>query len=208
MNPLFDPKDQLSEPSWSDRYAHSLRDQEGSDAKFASQHPVIDTGAKLAGGVASMAPLVGAAPGLFGATGGFAARTGMGAVSNAALGGADAAVRGNDPVSGAIVGGLIGGAAPAAEAAASPFISPIMARINPQGAANRQVARAISESGRPTADIANDVTQAAREGQGQFTLGDALGNPGQRMLSTVARAPGEGRTDVVTALNSRQSGQG
>ena len=83
-----------------------------------------------------------------------------------------------------------------------------MAWINPEGAANRQVARAMSESGRPTADIANDVTTAAAEGQPQFTLADALGNPGQRMLSTVARAPGEGRTDVVTALNNRQSGQG
>jgi hypothetical protein len=208
LNPLFDPKDQLNEPTFSGRMAHSLRDQDGTDAKFAAQHQIIDTGAKLAGGVASMAPVVGAAPGLFGATGGFAARTGMGAVSNAALGGADAAVRGNDPVSGAITGGLIGAAAPAVESAVSPFISSIMARINPRGAAERQVARAFSESGRPTADIAGDVTQAANEGQGAFTLADALGHPGQRMLSTVARAPGEGRTDVVNALEQRQAGQG
>lgn len=208
LNPLFDEKDQLNEPTWTERYAHSLRDQEGTDAKFAAQHPIVDTGAKLAGGVASMAPVVAAAPGLFGATGGFAARTGMGAVSNAALGGADSAIRGHDPVSGALVGGLIGGATPTLEAAASPFISSIMARLNPQGAANRQVARAVSESGRPTNDIAGDVTQAAAEGQPQFTLADALGNPGQRMLSTVARAPGEGRTDVVNALEQRQAGQG
>jgi hypothetical protein len=208
LNGFFDPKDQLNEPTFSERYAHSLRDQEGTDAKFASQHPVIDTGAKLAGGVASILPAVAAAPGLFGATGGFASRIGAGAASNAALGGADSAIRNGDPVGGAIVGGLIGGAAPVAEAAASPFISSIMARINPTGAANRQVARAISESGRPTADIAGDVTQAANEGQGAFTLADALGNPGQRMLSTVARAPGQGRTDVVNALEQRQAGQG
>ena len=208
LNSFFDPKDQLPEDTFGERYAHSLRDQEGTDAKFAAQHPIIDTGAKLAGGVASMAPVVAAAPGLFGATGGFAARTGMGAASNAVLGGADSAIRNGDPVGGAIAGGLIGGAAPIAEAAVSPFISNIMARINPQGAANRQVARAISESGRPTADIAGDVTTAAAEGQPQFTLADALGNPGQRMLSTVARAPGEGRTDVVNALEQRQAGQG
>ncbi|WP_271673205.1 hypothetical protein [Bradyrhizobium sp. CCBAU 51627] len=208
LNPLFDEKDQLNEPTWSERYAHSLRDQEGADAKFSAQHPVIDTGAKLAGGVASMGPVVAAAPGLMGATGTFAARTGAGAVSNAAIGAADSAIRNGDPVSGALIGGVIGGAAPAVEAAASPFVSSIMARINPQGSANRQVARAISESGRPTADIAGDVTQAAAEGQPQFTLADALGNPGQRMLSTVARAPGEGRTDVVNALEQRQAGQG
>jgi hypothetical protein len=208
LNPLFNEKDQLNEPTWSERYAHSLRDQEGTDAKFQQQHPIIDTSAKLAGGVASIAPAVAAAPGLFGATGSFAARTGMGTVSNAAIGGTDAAVRGHDPITGALVGGLIGAATPAAEAMASPFISSIMARVNPTGAANRQVARAISESGRPAADIAGDVTRAAAEGQPQFTLADALGSPGQRMLSTVARAPGQGRTDVVNALEQRQAGQG
>lgn len=208
LNGLFDPKDQLNEPTWSERYAHSLRDQEGTDAKFAAQHPIIDTGAKLAGGVASMAPVVAAAPGLFGAAGGFAARTGMGAASNAALGGADAAVRGHDPISGALIGGLIGGATPAVEAAASPFVSSIMARINPQNAANRQVARAVSESGQTPQQLGQRLTDASAAGQGDYILADALGNPGQRMLSTVARAPGEGRTNVVNALENRQAGQG
>jgi hypothetical protein len=208
LNSFFDPKDQLPEDTFSGRYAHSLRDQEGSDAKFATQHPIVDTAAKLAGGVASMAPVVGAAPGLFGATGGFAARTGMGAASNAILGGADSATRGNGPVSGAIVGGLLGAAAPAVEAAASPLLGSLMARFAPQGAANRQVARAFSESGLTPDEIASRVRQAAAEGQGQFNVADALGNPGQRQLSAVARAPGEGRTDVVNALEQRQAGQG
>lgn len=194
--------------TWSERYAKSLAIQDQGDAKFASQHPIVDTGAKLAGGVASMVPAVAAAPALFGATGTFAARTGLGGLSNAVVGGADSAIRNGDPIPGALVGGLFGAAAPTAEAALSPFVSSIMARINPTGAAERQVARAVSESGRPTADIAGDVTQAANEGQGAFTLADALGNSGQRMLSTVARAPGQGRTDVVNALEQRQAGQG
>jgi hypothetical protein len=208
INSLFDEKDQLNEPTFSGRYAHALRDQEGSDAKFASQHPYIDTGAKLAGGVASMAPVVAAAPSIFGATGSLASRVGMGGLSNAIVGGADSATRGQGPVSGALVGGALGAAAPVVEAAASPFISNIMARLNPEGFATRQVARAIGESGRTTDQLANDVTQAAREGQPQFNLGDALGKPGQDMLSTVARAPGQGGTDVAEALNSRQAGQG
>src|SRR4051812_40630100 len=121
LNPLFDEKDQLT-GTIGERYSKSLAMQDQSDARFSAQHPVIDTGAKLAGGVASMAPVVAAAPGLFGASGSFAARTGMGAASNAALGGADSAIRNGDPISGALVGGLIGGAMPAAEAVASPFI--------------------------------------------------------------------------------------
>ena len=48
---------------------------------------------------------------------------------------------------------------------------------------------------------------AANEGQGNYTVADALGNSGQRKLSSVARAPGEGRTNVVNTLEKRQAGQ-
>jgi hypothetical protein len=208
LNPLFSEKDQLSEPTWSERYAHSLRDQEGSDQRFATQHPVIDTSAKLAGGVAAMVPAVAAAPGLLGATGGLGARVGMGGLSNALIGGADSAVRGNGPVSGALLGGALGAAAPIAESVASPFISGILGRFNSEAYAERQVARGIGEGGQSPDQLANAMTQAAREGQPQFTLADAMGNAGQRLLSTTARAPGQGRTDVVNALEARQAGQG
>lgn len=113
---------------------------------------------------------------------------------------------------GAMVGGAIGAGLPVAGAVArgtvSPFISNIMARFNPQGYAEKQVARGIIESGRPTADIAADVGAAANEGQGVYNVADAMGNAGQRLLSTVARAPGEGRTAVVNALEGRQGTQG
>jgi hypothetical protein len=113
---------------------------------------------------------------------------------------------------GALTGALVGGALPVAGAVAggtvSPLISNLMARIDPEGFGRRQVARAIIESGRPTADIAGDVTNAANEGQGVYNVADAMGNSGQRMLSTVARAPGAGRTAVVDALEGRQTGQG
>lgn len=208
LNSFFDEKDQLNEPTFGERYAHSLRDQEGTDAKFASQHPITDTAAKLAGGVAAMVPAVAAAPAAFGASGGLGARMVMGGATNAGIGAADAAVRGEDPINGGLISGLLGAGGPLAEAAISPIISNVAARINPQGYATRQVARAIGESGRTTDQLANDVTQAAAEGQGQFTLADALGKPGQDMLSTVARAPGQGGTDVAAALNNRQAGQG
>jgi len=53
---------------------------------------------------------------------------------------------------------------------------------------------AITESGETPDEIATALQQAEAEGQGNFTLADVLGNSGQRMLSSVARAPGEGRT--------------
>jgi hypothetical protein len=56
--------------------------------------------------------------------------------------------------------------------------------------------------------LARSVAQANSEGQGMFTLADAMGNAGQRMLSTTTRAPGRARTDVVEFLDQRQAGQG
>ena len=173
----------------------------------------------LGGGVAggALAPLgasrfLSSAPSLLGRTGAMAADSaGLGAIAgfNEGNGLQDRLAHAGQ---GALFGGVIGGALPGlgavAKGVASPFISNIMAQINPRGFAEKQVARAISESGRPTADIADDVVRAANEGQGVFTVADAMGNSGQRMLSTVARAPGEGRTAVVNALEGRQGGQG
>ena len=98
--------------------------------------------------------------------------------------------------------GAVGGAV------LGPIASNIRARVNPQGVAASQLARAVDESGRPIADVAGDVARAASEGQGVFTVADALGNPGQRMLSTVSRSPGPGRTAAVEFLEDRQGGQG
>src|SRR5258708_6748211 len=119
LNPLFDKKDQLSEPTFGERYAHSLRDQEGMDKNFEAAHPIVDTAAKLAGGVGSGVALLKAAPvvgsrvlGLTGKTLPLQIRNG--ALSGAAIGGADAAIRGDDWKTGALTGGGAGAAAPAA----------------------------------------------------------------------------------------------
>jgi hypothetical protein len=59
---------------------------------------------------------------------------------------------------GALGGALVGGALPVVGAAAkgvvSPFLSNIIAQIDPQGVARRQVARAIVESGQTPDEIA------------------------------------------------------
>jgi hypothetical protein len=118
----------------------------------------------------------------------------------------------NSALLGGAVGGVLGGAAPAAislgSAALSPVISNIRARLNPEGFARSQVARGVSESGMTPAQIADEVRAAAGEGQGMFTAADAMGNAGQRLLATTARAPGQARTDVVNFLEGRQAGQG
>ena len=109
---------------------------------------------------------------------------------------------------GTVVGGLTPGALKLASAVASPLISNISARANPERYARTQMARALSETGSTPQQITDDVVNAAAEGQGMYTVGDAMGNAGQRMLSTAARGPGPGRTELIEFLNNRQAGQG
>jgi hypothetical protein len=169
-------------------------------------------GAGLARGGVTTGRFLSAQPGLLG-------RTASSAADAAALGGVAGFNEGNglnermtNAGSGALIGGAIGGVMPVAgmvtKAVASPFISNIMAQLDPEGFARRQVARAFTESGRPVSDVVGDVVQAGNEGQGVYTVADALGNSGQRMLSSVARAPGAGRTAAVDALEARQGTQG
>lgn len=150
---------------------------------------------------------------------GLLGRTAASALDSTALGGVAGFNEGNslsDRLSnagqGAVLGAAAGTAFPVlatiAGGIAAPIVSNIAARSNPQGYAERQAARAIAESGKSVKEIGADIRKAAREGQSGYTLADAIGNPGQRMLSTVARAPGEGRTAVVNFLEGRQGTQG
>jgi hypothetical protein len=150
---------------------------------------------------------------------GLLARSGAAALDAGAMGAAAGAMEGNgleergkNAAQGGLLGGIAGGGTTGAlgllGSAVSPIVSNIRARMNPEGYGNSQIARAVVESGRTPQQIMDDVALATREGQGMFTVADAMGNPGQRMLSTVTRSPGRGRTDAVEFLEQRQAGQG
>jgi hypothetical protein len=108
-------------------------------------------------------------------------------------------------------GALIGGALPVAGAIAhgvtAPIFANIKARVNPEGFAQSQYARAIHESGQTPQQIGQTVQDANAAGL-PFTPADAMGNAGQKMLATVVRGPGQAGTDAVRFLESRQAGQG
>ena len=150
---------------------------------------------------------------------GWLAKTAAGGADAAVIGGFSGAMEGNgleerakNAGIGAAVGGAVGATLPgiltAAKFLATPITSQIAARMNPKAYAEAQVARAISEGKMTAADVDMALQHAQHEGQDVFTVADALGNSGQRLLSTVARSPGEGRTAVVEALDSRQGDQG
>jgi hypothetical protein len=209
----FDPREGYS-------YAKAREDQIMGDAR--KNTGALGTAAEILGGGVSGAGL--ARGGITAARflapeAGLLARTGASTADAAGIGAFSGAMEGNglvergtNALKGGLLGGLLGGATPAAlslgSAVLSPIISNIRARINPTGFAQSQVARGVSESGMTPAQIAGDIRSAANEGQGMFTAADAMGNAGQRMLSTTARAPGQARTDVVNFLEGRQAGQG
>lgn len=91
--------------------------------------------------------------------------------------------------------------------AGAPIAANIRARVDPAGFAGGQVGRIVDESRVNPAAVEAEIAGAQAEGQPMFTVADALGNAGQRGLSSVARAPGQGRTDVVNFLEGRQGGQ-
>lgn len=123
---------------------------------------------------------------------------------------------GNGRVKSGVTGGAIGLgvglAAPAAVAGVSklagPVAAPVMARVFPEKYAERAIGEGVRRSGMTVDDIAAALGRSQADDQGMFTVADAMGNSGQRMLSTVARTPNNERQAVVEALQARQAGQG
>jgi hypothetical protein len=187
-----------------------------------SDDGLIGTGMEMAGGVVGGGALT---KGGITATRALSAEPGI--VGSVAANAADAALQGgiqgfnegngiddriNKAVTGAATGAGIGGGLSAGGAVVGGMIgkvaSAVRGHFNPEAAARAQIARAVTESGQTPAGIEAALQQAQSEGQGNFTVADALGSSGQRMLSTIARANGEGRTNVVNYLENRQAGQG
>ena len=77
-----------------------------------------------------------------------------------------------------------------------------------QTKANRAIADALLRSGKTAPDVDALIATAAREGQPEFRLMDALGLPGQRAANGLTRAGGAPGDEVADFLATRQSGQG
>lgn len=119
LAPVIEPflekgQETLDQPSFGERYQRSLDIQNKKDAKFETEHPVVDTAAKLAGGVGAMIPAIAAAPAMLGAAGTLPQMVKAGAASGAVIGGLDAATRGTDVAEGAGINAAFGAGAPVA----------------------------------------------------------------------------------------------
>lgn len=188
LNPLFDEKDQLKGATFAERRRESLRQQNEMDKKFEEAHPVIDTAAKITGGVAGSIPAMMAAPAAFGLTGPLPQMVTRGALSNAAVGGVDSAVRGEDPATGAAVGGVVGAAAP------------LVAR----GVGH--LARGIKEYRNPTPPVAQNVEKVAGVDV-PLTGGQATLDPVKQAEEEIMRRGGRGTSAEAIARQADDEAQ-
>jgi len=206
-----------------DGYSRGLRKREDLMAYAEAKHPVASTVGSVAGSVAGASGL--AKAGLSAAANaaqkgaGLAKVAGASAADGALIGGVSGAGEGSglaDRISkagsGAVGGGAVGLAAPLAIAGAGALTAPIRnivtSRIVPQRFADSALETAMRRAGATPDSISQQLVDASADGQGVFTVADALGNSGQRMLSTVTRTPNDARQATVEALLSRQAGQG
>jgi hypothetical protein len=134
---------------------------------FDVAHPYISGAAKFAGGAASMAALLAAAPeagalalGLRGATP--LARVASSAASGAGINAADALTRGDDPGQAALVGGALGAATPAVARVAESALGGARSALTPIPKTPQNVMQVGTTPVRMTAgEISGDVNQQA-----------------------------------------------
>jgi hypothetical protein len=132
---------------------------------------------------------------------------GMG-IDGAGFGAVTAMGNDQDAGQGAVIGGLLGTGGQAAANLIGTAAKPFVARFSPKKATREILLNAMKEANTTPQKVADDLAAASAAGQGEYALMDAIGVPGQRLASTVARTPSEGRTPMVEFLEKRQAGQG
>ncbi|UFS83213.1 hypothetical protein LPB79_13245 [Rhizobium sp. T136] len=197
----------------------TLRNQyQNARQQYADEHPVANAAASIAGaihgggvtgrGLGMAAERV--APAVVARLGqSFAGRMAGDAISGGVQGGLSAYGHDEDVGTGAGIGAVVGGAARPVTALAGGALSSLgsLVGLGNNSRAQNAIAEAILRSGRNADDVADELTRAAQQGQPEFMVADALGNSGQRMLSGVARSPGDMRQTIAETLQRRQAGQ-
>lgn len=217
IDPLLpDSFEKLPEKTFGERYQHALDIQEGKDKAFGAEHPVADTAAEIAGGVASTGAAAATATGakLLGLTGQTLPQLmARGGASNAVISAGDAAVRGEDPLTAGGIGGAIGAAAPGVgRLVNSKIVEPVRNAIrgvtDPAGEAERRVASAIDR------DIRNqdrgltlkEMTDATASGQ-PTALVDAGGEVTRALTRSAANTSPEARSTLNRLIDDRFESQ-
>ncbi|WP_244562450.1 hypothetical protein [Ensifer aridi] len=108
---------------------------------------------------------------------------------------------------GAGVGGALPSVATAVSGAVKGATAPLVAPFRPAAYTDKALRTYLQRSGKTPEQIADIMRSAADDGQGMYTVADAMGNAGQRALVPVTRTPNDARQEVTDFLIRRQMGQ-
>jgi len=179
--------------------------------KSQSAYPYSAAAGNVAGAILGTVPMIAAAPAAFGVGMSLPAATAASAISGAAIGGTDAAVRSGGDLdavrSGAMWGGGFGLVGPTAGKLVGNAVGSIASRLkSPSGisapsGAQRAIARAAAS------DSIDDVTgRLASSGDAAMPMD--LGPNLQRQAGALAAIPGKGQEIIRSAIAGRQQGAG
>lgn len=76
-----------------------------------------------------------------------------------------------------------------------------------QGRAERHFMEGLRRSGQSVDDVTGEIALAARQGQPEFRIMDAMGMAGQRQTSGIVRGGGDGAEEIAAYLRQRQLDQ-
>jgi hypothetical protein len=212
---LPDSMEKLPEKTFGERYQHALNIQEGKDKSFAEAHPIADAVAEIGGGVASTGVAAGTQTGakLLGLTGSLPQMIGRGAASGAVIDAADAAVRGENPLTAGGVGGAISAVSPLAGRAfnavvGKPVANTIRGILNPSEEAERRVASSLDRDIRNGQQglTAQQFSDAQQSGQ-PVKLMDIGGETTRALARSAANTSPEGRAELSRTIDQRFESQ-
>lgn len=197
----------------------TLRSQyQNARKQYAQENPVANAAASIGGSVYGGAVTGGAAGNLIGRAApavaqalqsSYAGRMAADAGAGAVQGGLSAFGHDQNVGTGAAIGGVVGGLSRPVIDAGSSVLSSLggLVGVGNQSRANAALTQALTRADQTPDDVFNTLTDAAAAGQ-PYTVADALGNAGQRMLTGIARSPGNERQTIAETLQARQAGQG
>lgn len=184
-------------------YGAELEGIQNRNQRIKDEHPYLDTGAQITGGVVGTLPMVAAAPAAFGAgAGSLAARTAASTLSGGLLGAADSAVRSEGDGKQTFVGAGLGAALGAAGPVAGKVVGEAVGALTSKGRSNATVQEAlegISARDLASAQFLIEQAKALPGGGVNLTLDEALNavTNGQatrasQLARVVANSGGEG----------------
>jgi len=215
IDPLLPDSFEKLPGDWQARYNRALDIQNGMDKAFHAEHPYVDTGLNIAGGVAATIPAMVAAPAVFGAgTSGPAANALISGATGATLGGTDAAIRSDGDLKstawGTGTGLVLGALGPVLGPAAGKGVKSLVdvgrrfsaariAQMEPR--ALKYLWRAVDADGLDAAGMRQRLAD-----MGPDAMPVDLGPNLQAQAGTLAAKGGKPQQVIGTALADRQAG--